>query len=177
MTRLQPVPRTNPNPVTEPKGEPRLPLVITLIVATVIPLLLPPRSRWRSAVPDAMPTREIGAEPVSVSVRQGCRQTPRRCRRACNPPPRSSKRCPPSIPCGRRSRDPEHRGLLAGSNSGKQQSCRRGLPRIGQGDLLAAMSALLVFQPGNGCVNACFTGCPARAGVSIVEPWHRQSCN
>src|SRR4029450_13181573 len=28
-------------------------------------MIAPPRSRWRSAVPDAMPTRRTGTEPVS----------------------------------------------------------------------------------------------------------------
>jgi uncharacterized membrane protein len=50
MTRLQPVPRPDPNDEREAHGEPRLPLIVTLIVATLIPLLLPdqllPGPRW-----------------------------------------------------------------------------------------------------------------------------------
>jgi len=50
MTRLQPAARSASNAESESKGEPRLPLVITLIIATLIPLLLPdallPGPRW-----------------------------------------------------------------------------------------------------------------------------------
>jgi uncharacterized membrane protein len=50
MTRLQPPPRSNPNAETESNGEPRLPLIVTLVIATLIPVLLPdallPGPRW-----------------------------------------------------------------------------------------------------------------------------------
>jgi len=41
MTRLQAAPGSDPSTENEAIGEPRLPLIITLIVATLIPLLLP----------------------------------------------------------------------------------------------------------------------------------------
>jgi uncharacterized membrane protein len=48
--RLEPAPRLEPNAGGGARGEPPLPLVITLIVATLIPLLLPdellPGPRW-----------------------------------------------------------------------------------------------------------------------------------
>jgi uncharacterized membrane protein len=50
MTRLKPARRSDPNADNDANGEPRLPLVITLIVATLIPLFLPdrllPGPRW-----------------------------------------------------------------------------------------------------------------------------------
>jgi uncharacterized membrane protein len=50
MTRLQPAPRLEDNDASEATGEPPVPLVITLIIATLIPLLLPdallPGPRW-----------------------------------------------------------------------------------------------------------------------------------